>query len=100
MKIQAPSRKEPKEAHRAFFARWYNTWIATLQLNADLIKLSREEAKALAQYLEANRLMIDCKAAAVRVSLQVWEGIEERMLTLSKDSQSVPSTPHASRAKS
>ena len=47
--------------------------------------VSSPEAEALASYLYANQLIVRCKEAAVRVSPQVWAGIEERMLTVRKE---------------
>lgn len=88
---QIPSKEESKESRRDFIAHWYDAWFSALQIDPDLVKLSTEEADTLAQYFEANRLIIACKTAAVRVSRQVWEGIEERMLTISKDNQSCKS---------
>lgn len=53
--------------------------------SATPINLSLEEAKALADYLYANHLIIQCKQAAVRVSPQIWEAIEARMLLVPGD---------------
>nr|WP_254449289.1 hypothetical protein [Anabaena sp. UHCC 0253] len=45
-----------------------------------MVDLSEEEIKALDNYIGANRLIIQCKEAAVRVSPATWEAIEARML--------------------
>ncbi|MDJ0712868.1 MAG: hypothetical protein QNJ54_01450 [Prochloraceae cyanobacterium] len=45
-----------------------------------MIDFSEEEFICLENYFNANKLMIDCKEAAVRVSQETWDGIEERML--------------------
>ncbi|MFN6539418.1 MAG: NACHT domain-containing protein [Nostoc sp. EkiNYC01] len=44
------------------------------------INLSLEEAKALADYLYANSLIIQCNKAAVQVSPETWKEIEAKML--------------------
>ncbi|MDJ0703522.1 MAG: hypothetical protein QNJ46_09600 [Leptolyngbyaceae cyanobacterium MO_188.B28] len=82
LKTQIPDQNESKEVHHAFVDRLDNIWSDALRINPDLAKLSQKEANALQRYLEANRLIIQCKTAAVLVSRQVWEGIEERMLTV------------------
>jgi hypothetical protein len=43
---------------------------------------SNEDEKHLADYFYLLELMVRCKDAAVRVSPQVWEGIESRMVTV------------------
>ncbi|MBW4471158.1 MAG: NACHT domain-containing protein [Stenomitos rutilans HA7619-LM2] len=58
------------------------TWYLALSLDSDWVDWSEAEAEALNHYLYANELIVRCKEAAVRVSPQVWAGIEERMLTV------------------
>ena len=40
------------------------------------------EAKALRDYLDANKLLIRCKQSAVRISRKAWEDLEARLLIL------------------
>ena len=40
--------------------------------------------RILADYLYANELMMKCKESAVQVSPRVWQGIEERILTVAQ----------------
>jgi hypothetical protein len=63
-------------------AQFKQTWYDAFQLNSEWVNLSEAEANALNNYLYANELIVRCKEAAVRVSPQVWAGIEERMLTV------------------
>jgi hypothetical protein len=58
------------------------TWYNALKLKTEWLNLSETESNALVNYLHANKLMIRCKEAAVRVSPQVWAEIESRMLTV------------------
>ena len=58
----------------------YQTWLDALKLTPEMIYLSREEWETFRNYLEANYFLIECKEAAVRVSAEVWEGIESQML--------------------
>jgi hypothetical protein len=46
------------------------------------LMFSNEDEKHLADYFYLLELMVRCKDAAVRVSPQVWEGIESRMVTV------------------
>ena len=47
-----------------------------------MLAISHEELENYARYLRAVRLITDCKEAAGRVSPEVWNGIEDRLLTL------------------
>ena len=76
---------QPIAVRQAFAERLLQTWCTALQLNPDWVNLSEAEANALNNYLYANQLIVRCKEAAVRVSPQVWAGIEERMLTVRKE---------------
>jgi hypothetical protein len=53
-----------------------------IELNEDLLNLSKEESNDLGCYLYVVGLMVHCKDAAVRVSPSVWAGIESRILTV------------------
>ncbi|HHP7245358.1 MAG TPA: NACHT domain-containing protein, partial [Elainellaceae cyanobacterium] len=57
-------------------------WFDALPINSEILELLSAEKEALKNYFYANELMVRCKEAAVRVSPQVWEGIEERMVTV------------------
>ena len=61
------------------------TFLARWAILADWVNLSDAEANSLNDYLYANQLIVRCKEAEVRVSPQVWAGIEERMLTVRKE---------------
>mgnify|MGYP005843634505 CR=1 FL=1 len=80
LKAKAPDDKQPEEARQAFAKQILQTLLQAFRLNPELVNLSEEEAKAWKNYFYANYLMVQCKAAAVRVSPTTWEAIEERML--------------------
>jgi hypothetical protein len=50
-----------------------------------MVNLSKEEIRALDNFLYANYLIIQCKEAAVRVSPKTWEAIEGRMLLVTNN---------------
>ncbi len=79
----APSNDAPLEVRRLFVDRLQQIWYNALYLNPEWLKLSKEEVDAINNYLYTNELMIRCKEAALRVSPQVWNAIESRMLTVS-----------------
>lgn len=56
-------------------------WLRMSHLEHEWLNLSMKEVELLENYLYANELMIRCKEAALRVSPQVWDAIESRMLT-------------------
>jgi hypothetical protein len=70
----------------AFLDCLLDTWHNALHLNREIVKLSKEEAEALRDYLYANHLIIQCKEAAVRISPKTWEEIESRMLVVPENS--------------
>jgi len=80
LETQIPSDNEPEEVHQRFLNRFIQTWQNALHLAPELVNLSKEEAEALSNYLYANRLILQCKEAAVWVSAKTWENIESRML--------------------
>lgn len=80
LKTKIPDDKQPEEVHQAFAKRLQQTLLNAFHLTPEMIDLSEEEAQALANYLYANHLIIQCKQAAVRVSPTTWEAIEARML--------------------
>jgi len=83
---QLPDADQPEQIHLAFLDRLLDTWCHALHLNPEIVKLSKEEAEALGDYLSANYLIIQCKAAAVRISAKTWEEIESRMLVVPENS--------------
>ncbi|UNU26034.1 NACHT domain-containing protein [Microcoleus vaginatus] len=83
---QLPDREQHKQIHLAFAHRLVDTWCHALHLNPEIVKLSKEEAEALGDYLSANHLIIECKEAAVRISAKTWEEIESRMLLVPENS--------------
>ncbi|BAS58833.1 signal transduction protein with Nacht domain-containing protein [Leptolyngbya boryana NIES-2135] len=85
MKDSVPSDDASLEERRVFISQLRHIWYDALHLNPKLLKLSQEERQSLENYLYANELMIRCKEAALRVSPQVWDAIESRMLTVSDD---------------
>ena len=80
LKDQILDEKQPKQVHRTFLQCLQQPLLNAFNLSPDIINLSKEEAKALENYLYANNLLIQCKQASVRVSPTTWEGIEARML--------------------
>ena len=80
LRSEIPGNNRPQKVWRSFADRVEQTYLNAFQLKREWIDLSKEEAKALSNYLYACELMIRCKEAAVRVSRETWEGIEGRML--------------------
>ena len=70
----------------AFFDCLLDPWCNALHLNREIVKLSKEEARALRDYLYANDLIVECKEAAVTISAKTWEEIESRMLVVPENS--------------
>ena len=60
----------------------YGLWFSALGIKPETATLSQEESQSLADYFYICELMIRCKEGAVRVSPDVWAGIESRILTV------------------
>ncbi|WP_416668256.1 NACHT domain-containing protein [Egbenema bharatensis] len=80
LRSQAPDVYQPRKVRLAFADRISQLWFDALQLNPELVNLSRDEVESLSKYLYANELMVKCKEAAVRVTPGTWAKIEARML--------------------
>ncbi|MGB7251188.1 MAG: NACHT domain-containing protein [Phormidesmis sp.] len=70
------------EAWQVWANRLQVIWLDALELNADDITFSYEEAEAFRNYLYSNELLIRCKEAAIRVSRSEWEALEQQLLTM------------------
>lgn len=57
-------------------------WLEALHFQEEWLDLPYEESYALANYLYMSELMVRCKEAAIQISREVWQGIEERMLVI------------------
>ncbi|MDZ8221879.1 NACHT C-terminal helical domain 2-containing protein [Nostoc sp. ChiVER01] len=80
LEAQVPNDEQSWELRWTFAKHLRQTLLNAFNLTSEMVKLSKEEIKALENYLYANYLIIQCKQAAVRVSPQTWEAIEARML--------------------
>jgi len=85
LKVKIPNNQEPIQVRRKFVNRIHQTCLAALALSPDLLNLSQEQVEAWGNYLYANKLMLQCKEAAVRVSPETWNAIEGRMLLINGD---------------
>lgn len=56
-------------------------WLEALELDQDAITLSRQEAIDWKHYMYANKLLLKCKQAAIRIPRVEWEKLENRLLT-------------------
>ncbi len=78
---QISDKNKSEKTYRDFANNIIQTVLKSFQLTTEMINFSKEEFRSLENYFYANKLMIDCKEAAVRVSQKTWDGIEERMFT-------------------
>lgn len=59
----------------------HNTWLSVLQITDDMLAISRSEVESCLQYLWLVELIVTCKESAKHVSPEVWQTIENRLLT-------------------
>lgn len=86
LREQTPDSKDPFVGSRQEFLdkKIGSIWLQTLKLNPEVVKLSRNEVDNLTRYLYINRLILECKDSALRVSKNTWDNLQSRMLTLWK----------------
>ena len=58
----------------------HDMWLSVLHITDDMLAVSHEEMRNYFQYLRAVELTVACKEAAGRVSPDVWQEIEDRLL--------------------
>lgn len=67
---------------RDFLIEIYSYFFSVIGIKPHIAMLSQEDNCSLCDYLYICELMIRCKEGAVRVSPEVWAGIESRILTV------------------
>jgi hypothetical protein len=72
--------KAMEEANQAKPEQLKQLGINELGLHEAAVDLKLEEVEALGQYLKALQLIVDCKDAAVSLSSEAWEKIENEFL--------------------
>lgn len=85
---QEPEYRASEEEKSRFLKTWYEILFSEIGIDAETVMLSPEEYRHLDHYLYSCELMIRCKEGAVRVSPDVWAGIESRILTVPAVSES------------
>lgn len=83
LKINKPKADVSCEEKARFVTNVSDLWFSSFGIDSEIVMLSQEDSKSLKDYFYACELMIRCKEGAVRVSPEVWEGIESRILTTS-----------------
>ncbi|MDJ0660053.1 MAG: hypothetical protein QNJ42_11270 [Crocosphaera sp.] len=73
--------KQSEESRKTVTHSLIRIWNNAFHITLELINLTLEELEEIDKnYFYINWLMLQCKDAAVNVSPQTWEGIEDRML--------------------
>lgn len=52
-----------------------------MDITDDMLAIPREDMESFLQYLRAVQFIVECKEAAGRVSPEVWQKIEDQLLT-------------------
>ena len=79
-KMEKPDRFEDREIDFTFMQELVKSWQQAFKLNPEILNFTESEMESLDDFVYANLLLVECKKAAARVSPDVWEGIESRML--------------------
>jgi len=89
LKNNLPGAKASLIEKKQFIKKLYDLWFSALGIEAEATVISKAESQSLANYFYACELMIRCKEGAVRVSPDVWAGIESRILTVPEASEAL-----------
>jgi predicted NACHT family NTPase len=80
LKPRTPSPDKSDEIKNSFRQLVQEAWLTAFRLEREWLIFSEAEMNSLINYLYINELMVRCKEASVRVSSQVWNKVEERIL--------------------
>ena len=81
LKSSIPTQETSEYQKQIFQTRMLRLWFNALGISPDDWQLSSADVQALADYFYICELIIRCKQMAVRVSPDIWAGIERRMVT-------------------
>jgi hypothetical protein len=82
LEVQVSAEKISQAKIRKLNHEIIESFVVNLNMKMEFLSLSDLEIKQMINYFYILELMIRCKEAAVRVSPQVWAGIESRMVTV------------------
>ncbi|MGK7884397.1 MAG: NACHT domain-containing NTPase [Crocosphaera sp.] len=81
LKTNIPDNEASREVRTNIVENLYQIWNYTFYLTPELVNLTMEKLEEIDNnYFYINLLMLQCTDAAVNVSTETWEGIEDRML--------------------
>jgi hypothetical protein len=83
LQAEIPDKSQSFQIRKSFADELSQAFFGVLRFNSDWLDISDSEAESLANYLYAYELIIACKEASVRVSREIWDVIEQKMLQLS-----------------
>ena len=79
-RYNCPTLSSSLTEHQKFAFQIITTWLEALDFPEELLRISQDAILKIDQhYFYPYSLILDCKAAAVRVSPDTWKDIEERM---------------------
>ncbi len=86
LQSQLFSLQKTRQGQKKFAEQLIEINLKAFNLNREWLNFSQRESLEWGNYIYINYLIVQCKAAAVRVSPQTWAGIEERMLRVPTES--------------
>ncbi len=82
LKARIPDDQQPRKVQRKFSQKIIQTWLEAFQLSLELVTIPQAELEEIdQQYFYVHWLLVKCKEAAMFVSPQTWQQLEEKMLT-------------------
>lgn len=85
LKFETQNQDKTKKSLSAVNYEIVLSFFKNFNLDPKFVQISEQDIQQLNNYFYILELMVCCKEAAVRVSPQVWQGIESRMLTVPKE---------------
>ncbi|ESA37233.1 hypothetical protein N836_03810 [Leptolyngbya sp. Heron Island J] len=83
LSLNIPGTQFPSHIHKKFLDELKQVCLGILKVDESWLLLSREEARACQDCLYVTLLMLKCRQEAKRISPELWQSVQEHILSLS-----------------
>ncbi|MEM7795347.1 MAG: NACHT domain-containing protein [Cyanobacteria bacterium P01_C01_bin.118] len=83
LSLNIPSTQFPSHVHKKFLDELKQVCLGILKIDEDWLTMTPDEARSCQDCLYVTLLLLKCRKEAKRVSAELWESVEEQILTLS-----------------
>lgn len=83
LSLNIPGTQFPSHIHKKFLDELKQACLGILKIDESWLKISREEASTCQDCLYVTLLMLKCRQEAKRISPELWQSVQEQILSLS-----------------